>query len=140
MQFDTILWYRFFDKNFAYGDFAVAGLGIKNSGIDFTLSEKEKFYDMNCYSIFGILDASLLTINGGYIFYSRELYAIVPKIGLKNNGIRKLPEKSDCLLLNLYANGIVLNNILRSKNYEQQQINENHTIDYGDCIYHNQLQ
>jgi hypothetical protein len=43
------------------------------------------------------------------------LYTIVPKICLKNNGIKKLPEKSDCLLLNLYANGIVLNNILRSE-------------------------
>jgi hypothetical protein len=74
MKFDAILWYRFFDKNFTYGDFAGAGLGIKNSGIDFTLSEKGKFYDMNYYSVFGILDASLLTISGGYIFYSRELY------------------------------------------------------------------
>jgi hypothetical protein len=76
MQFDAILWYRFFNKDFAYGDFAGIGLGIKNSGIDFTLSEKGKFYDMNYYSVFGVLDASLLTISGGYIFYSRELYEI----------------------------------------------------------------
>jgi hypothetical protein len=76
MQFDAIIWYRFFNKDFAYGDFAGAGLGIKNSGIDFTLSEKGKFYAMNSYSVFGILDASLLTISGGYIFYSRELYEI----------------------------------------------------------------
>jgi hypothetical protein len=74
MQFDCVLWYRFFDKDFAYGDFAGAGLGIKNSGLDFTLSEKGKFYDPHYYSVFGVIDASLLTINGGYIFYSRELY------------------------------------------------------------------
>ena len=74
MLFDSILWYRFFDKDFAYGDFAGIGVGIKNGGIDFTLSEKWKYYDNHYYSVFAILDASLLTVSGGYIFYSREFY------------------------------------------------------------------
>ena len=74
MLFESILWYRFFDKSFAYGDFAGFGVGIKNGGLDFTLSEKGKFYNTHYYSIFGILDGSLLKISGGYIFYSREFY------------------------------------------------------------------
>jgi hypothetical protein len=74
MLFDSVLWYRFFDKDFAYGDFAGIGVGIKNGGLDFTLCEKWKYYDTHYYSVFGILDASLLKISGGYIFYSREFY------------------------------------------------------------------
>ena len=74
MLFDCILWYRFFDKDFAYGDFMGAGVGIKNSGLDFTLSEEGKFYNTHHYSVFGIFDAGLLKVSGGYIFYSREFY------------------------------------------------------------------
>jgi hypothetical protein len=74
MLFDCTLWYRFFDKNFAYGDFAGIGVGVKNGGLDFTLTEKWKYYDTHYYSVYGILDASLLRISGGYIFYSREFY------------------------------------------------------------------
>jgi len=74
MLFDCILWYRFFDKNFVYGDFAGAGIGIKNSGLDFTLNEKGNYYNTHYYSLFGILDAGLLKVSGGYIFYSREFY------------------------------------------------------------------
>jgi hypothetical protein len=77
-KFNSILWYRFFDKNFAAGDFLGIGLGLQNvgqnDGTDFILGEKPKKYDMNYYSIFGILDAGLLKISGGYIFYSREVY------------------------------------------------------------------
>jgi hypothetical protein len=77
-KFNSILWYRFFDKDFAAGDFLGIGLGIQNAGqndgTDFILGEKPRKYDMNYYSVFGILDAGLLKVSGGYIFYSREVY------------------------------------------------------------------
>ncbi len=77
-KFNSILWYRFFDKDFAAGDFLGAGIGVQNTGqndgTDFMLSEKGKKYDMNHYSVFGILDAGLLKISGGYIFYGREVF------------------------------------------------------------------
>jgi hypothetical protein len=77
-KFNSILWYRFFDKDFTAGDFLGIGLGIQNigqnDGTDFILGEKPRKYDMNYYSVFGILDAGLLKISSGYIFYSREVY------------------------------------------------------------------
>jgi hypothetical protein len=72
LLFDCTLWYRFFTKKHAMGDFAGIGVGIKNSGEDFKLSEKDKIYEMNYYSVFGILDLSFLELSGGYIFNSGE--------------------------------------------------------------------
>ncbi|MDR2479244.1 MAG: hypothetical protein LBD48_08025 [Treponema sp.] len=77
IMFESILWYRFFPRDFPYGDFAGIGLGIQNSGMDFALGEKGKVYDMNHYSVFGILDASFFKLSGGFIFYSRERYDAV---------------------------------------------------------------
>jgi hypothetical protein len=74
LTFNSILWYRLFSKYSKLGDFAGVGLGIKNDGIDFALGEKGKKYDINNYSIFGILDASFIKISSGYIFYNRVLY------------------------------------------------------------------
>ena len=78
LKFNSILWYRFFDKDFVAGDFLGIGLGVQNvgqnSGTDFVLGEKDKKYDINYYSVFGIVDAGLLKISGGYIFYGREVY------------------------------------------------------------------
>jgi hypothetical protein len=78
LKFDTILWYRPFDKSFTAGDFLGIGLGIQNTGqndgTDFVLGKKDKKYDMNYYSAFGVLDAGLIKLSGGYIFYSREVY------------------------------------------------------------------
>lgn len=78
LKFNSILWYRFFDKSFVAGDFLGIGLGVQNvgqnDGADFTLGEKDKKYDMNYYSVFGVVDAGLLKLSGGYIFYSREVY------------------------------------------------------------------
>jgi hypothetical protein len=78
LKFNSILWYRFFDKAYAAGDFLGAGLGIQNvgqnNGTDFVLGEKDKKYDMNYYSAFGIVDAGFIKLSGGYIFYSREVY------------------------------------------------------------------
>jgi hypothetical protein len=74
LLFDCALWRRFFIKEHAMGDFAGIGVGIKNSSNDFKLSEKGKIYEMNYYSVFGILDLSFLELSGGYIFSSRERY------------------------------------------------------------------
>jgi hypothetical protein len=74
LSFDCTLWYRFFTKEHAMGDFAGVGIGIKNSGEDFKLSEKDKTYEMGYYSVFGIIDLSFLEFSGGYIFSSRERY------------------------------------------------------------------
>ena len=77
-KFNSILWYRFFDKSFVAGDFLGVGLGVQNTGqndgTDFVLGEKGKKYDINYYSVFGIVDAGLLKLSGGYIFYGREVY------------------------------------------------------------------
>jgi hypothetical protein len=74
LMYDCTLWYRFFTKEHEMGDFAGVGLGIKNSGEDFKLSEKGKTYEMAYYSVFGTIDLSFLELSGGYIFNSRERY------------------------------------------------------------------
>ncbi len=78
LRFNAILWYRFFDTDFTAGDFLGIGVGVQNTGqndgTDFALGEKGKTYDMNYYSVFGVLDAGLVKLTGGYVFYSREVY------------------------------------------------------------------
>jgi hypothetical protein len=78
LKFNAALWYRFFGRDHPAGDFLGLGLGIQNAGqnngTDFVLGEKGKKYDMNYYSVFGTVDAGLLKLSGGYIFYSREVY------------------------------------------------------------------
>jgi hypothetical protein len=78
LRFNSILWYRFFDKDSAVGDFLGIGLGVQNVGqndaTDFVLGKKDKKYDINYYSVFGVVDAGLVKISGGYIPYSREVY------------------------------------------------------------------
>ncbi|MDR0760237.1 MAG: hypothetical protein LBF74_09040 [Treponema sp.] len=78
LRFNSILWYRFFNKNFSAGDFLGIGLGVQNAGqndgTDFVLGKKDRKYDMNYYSVFGVVDAGLVKISGGYIPYSREVY------------------------------------------------------------------
>jgi hypothetical protein len=56
------------------GDFAGVGVGIKNSGEDFLLSEKGKTYELGYYAVYGIIDLSFLQLSGGYVFNSRERY------------------------------------------------------------------
>jgi hypothetical protein len=72
--FDCTLWYRFFTKEHQMGDFAGIGVGIKNSGEDFLLSEKGKTYEMGYYAVYGIIDLSFLQVSGGYVFNGRERY------------------------------------------------------------------
>jgi hypothetical protein len=78
LRFNSIVWYRFFDKDSAAGDFLGIGLGVQNTGqndgTDFVLGKKDRKYDMNYYSLFGVVDAGLAKISGGYIPYSREVY------------------------------------------------------------------
>jgi hypothetical protein len=84
LLFDCTLWYRFFTKEYAMGDFAGVGLGVKNSGEDFKPGEKGKIYEMGYYSVFGIIDLSFLELSGGYIFSSRERYGNNPAQSLGN--------------------------------------------------------
>jgi hypothetical protein len=74
LLFDCTLWYRFFTKEHQMGDFAGLGVGIKNSGEDFLLSEKGKTHEMAYYSVYGVIDLSFLEISGGYVFNGRERY------------------------------------------------------------------
>jgi hypothetical protein len=72
---EGVLWYRFFSREHSLGDFAGIGLGIKNGGYDFNLSEgRDKTFEYQYSSVFGVLDASFLKVSAGYIFDSRELY------------------------------------------------------------------
>jgi hypothetical protein len=74
LLFDCTLWYRFFTKEHALGDFAGVGIGVKNSGEDFKLGEEGKTYELAYYSVFGVIDLSFLELSGGYIFNGRERY------------------------------------------------------------------
>jgi len=74
IYFDLTLWYRFFSKEHKLGDFAGAGLGVKNKGVNFIFGEKDKAYGTNYYAAYGILDLSFLNINSGYVFKSREIF------------------------------------------------------------------
>ena len=74
IYFDTAIWYRFFSKDSKMGDLIGIGLGIKNSGFRFDLSEKKKSYKVNYYSAYGIFDMSFLRLSAGYSFEGREIY------------------------------------------------------------------
>jgi hypothetical protein len=82
LLFDCTLWYRFFTKDYAMGDFAGLGIGVKNSGEDFMPGEKGRAYEIGYYSVFGVIDLSFLEFSGGYVFKSRERY--------DNNAVRSL--------------------------------------------------
>ena len=93
--FDATLWYRLFLKESKIGDLAGIGIGFKNSGFGmgllnnnfiFKLSEKDKSYETNYHSIYGIIDLSFLKLSIGYTFSGRETYneEIIKRIG---NGI-----------------------------------------------------
>jgi hypothetical protein len=69
---ECILWYRFFEKDSAAGDFAGLGIGIKNDGLGFDLSaDKDHKYELQYSAVFGVFDISVLKIEAGYIFDSR---------------------------------------------------------------------
>ncbi|MDR1072442.1 MAG: hypothetical protein LBL45_02050 [Treponema sp.] len=74
LHYEAALWYRLFDKNSKLGDFAGIGVGIKNSADDFDLGEKDKSYEINRHSFYGVCDLSFLRISAGYLFMGREIY------------------------------------------------------------------
>jgi hypothetical protein len=74
LYFDVTVWHRFFSNEHRLGDFAGLGLGLKNNGIGFIFGENNKSYEMNYYSVYGILDLSFLQISGGYVFKGREVF------------------------------------------------------------------
>jgi hypothetical protein len=78
---EGIIWYRFFpstlpgEKKSSLGDFLGIGAGIKNESFSYNLSgERNKTFEIQHTSIFGILDVTMLKLSAGYIFDSRELY------------------------------------------------------------------
>jgi hypothetical protein len=71
---NCVLWYRFFDKDSAAGDFAGLGIGIKNDGFGFDLSaSKDSKYEMQHSAVFGVFDISVLKMEAGYVFDSRTI-------------------------------------------------------------------
>jgi len=70
--FDTTLWYRFFSKDSKMGDFMGIGVGFKNYGFGSVLADKEKSYQIDYLSAYGILDMSFLKLSGGYTFDGRQ--------------------------------------------------------------------
>ena len=75
LVFELTLKYRFFDHDHPMGDFAGIEVGVKNEAFSFDISNREEPFELNYYSLFGTLDATLLKLSGGYIFKSRERYA-----------------------------------------------------------------
>jgi hypothetical protein len=72
---EGILWYRLFSREHPLGDFAGIGIGVKNGGYGFKLSEaREKTFEYQYTSVFGVVDASFLKVSAGYVFDSREIY------------------------------------------------------------------
>jgi len=74
IYFDNTLWYRFFPKDSKMGDFAGIGLGFRNTGFRFALSERKESYKVNYYSAYGIFDISFLRLSSGYSFEGREIH------------------------------------------------------------------
>jgi hypothetical protein len=72
---EGILWYRLFSREHPLEDFAGIGIGIKNGGYGFNLSEvRGKTFEYQYTSVFGVLDMSFVKASAGYIFDSREIY------------------------------------------------------------------
>ena len=72
--FECTLWYRFFGSDHKLGDFAGLGIGVMNNGMAFTVSERDKTYELSYYAAFAKLDLSFLQLSGGYILSGREIY------------------------------------------------------------------
>jgi hypothetical protein len=71
---EYILWYRFFDNNSSLGDFMGVGIGFKNDSIGFDLTiGRDKKFELQHSAIFSVIDFTVLRLEGGYIFDSRNL-------------------------------------------------------------------
>jgi hypothetical protein len=75
-RFDTLFMYRLFSPDSKMGDLAGIGIGFKHSGFGTTLAEKDKYYDIFGYSVYGKIDVSFLQISGGYLFSGKESYNV----------------------------------------------------------------
>ncbi len=75
LVFELTLKYRFFDKHHPMGDFAGIEVGVKNEAFSFDITDQDEPFELNYYSLFATLDATLLKASGGYIYKSRERYA-----------------------------------------------------------------
>ena len=75
--YECTLWYRLFDENHRFGDFAGIGIGVKNESTAFTItgmsSTKKIDFEYQYNAIFGALDLSIINIQGGWIFDSRYM-------------------------------------------------------------------
>jgi len=75
--FDLSIDYRFFNSDSESGDFAGISAGFKNDNYGaFYLGEEdgEESIEVHYYSLYGVLDISILKITGGYAFKGRDLY------------------------------------------------------------------
>jgi len=72
--FDTRLMYHFFSNESKFGDFASAGIGIKNGAFGFPLAEEAKSYEVVYHSVYGMVDLSFLQIQSGYLFNGITIY------------------------------------------------------------------
>jgi len=75
--FECILWYRLFDENHRFGDFAGIGIGVKNESTAFVItglsSTKSIDFEFQYNALFAVLDLSIINIQGGWIFDSRYM-------------------------------------------------------------------
>jgi hypothetical protein len=75
---EGVLWYRFFPGTHTLGDFAGIGFGFTNESFDFKLAAgRDKTFEIQYSSIFCVLDLTAVTVKGGYVLNSRELYGDV---------------------------------------------------------------
>jgi len=74
--FESSLAYRFFPSESEMGDFAGISVGFKNDNYgEFNIGgQKDEFFELHYYSVFGAIDISLVKLAGGYTFGGRELF------------------------------------------------------------------
>jgi len=74
--FESSLAYRFFTAESENGDFAGISVGFKNDNYgEFNIGgQKDEFFELHYYSVFGAIDISFLKLTAGYAFSGRELF------------------------------------------------------------------
>jgi len=82
--FESLLWYRFFDSNHEYGDFAGVGVGLKREDASYDMADREDLFSIQYYGALVVFDISVLKISGGYAFDAVERHGDEFKRGLEN--------------------------------------------------------
>ncbi len=74
--FECSLGYRFLPADHEMGDFAGVALGFKNDnyGAFVPAEGDDEALEIHYYSVFGVIDLTILKISAGYAFGGRELY------------------------------------------------------------------